>query len=122
MANELTVNFSLAFVKGESRFSIPSRQMQIDVSATPKISNTQTVGTSHEAMVLGDVASLGALWVLNTDATNYVEIGVEVAATFYPVIRLQPGDWGFIPRVGTAAPFARANTSNVNLEYYLWSV
>jgi hypothetical protein len=122
MANELTVNFSLAFVKGESRVSIPSRQMQVDVSGTPKISNTQTIGTSHEAMVLGDVSSLGAMWCLNTDATNYVEIGVDVGGTFYSVIRLAPGDWGFIPRVGTSAPYARANTSSVGLEYFIWSV
>ena len=121
MADEIKVNFSMSFERGESRLNIPSKQLNVDSGSSVKIGNTQTVGTSHEALVLGDVASCGATYVLNTDATNYVDIGVEVTGTFYGLVRLMPGKYAFLPRLATNTPFARANTSSVNLEYYIFT-
>jgi hypothetical protein len=121
MADEIKVNFSLAFTRGESKLNIPSSQLSVDSASNVKVGNTQTVGTSHEALVLGDVASCGAAYFLNTDATNYVDIGVDVSGTFYGLIRLMPGEYAFCPRLATNAPYARANTSAVNLEYYIFT-
>lgn len=121
MANELNINFTMAYSKGESRLTIPGKQMLVDVSSQVRASNTQTIGTTHEALGMGDVASAGAAYFLNTDATNYVDIGVDVSATFYGLIRLMPGDFAFIPRMATNAPYAKANTSSVNLEYIIFS-
>lgn len=121
MADELTMNFSLAYAKGESRINIPSRQSLIDVASQVRASATQTIGTSAEAIAMGDVSSAGAAYFLNTDATNYVDIGVDVSSVFYGLIRLMPGEMAFCPRLATNAPYAKANTSNVNLEYIIFS-
>lgn len=121
MADELTVNFSMNYAKGESRLNIPAKQMLVDVSSQVRASNTQTIGTTHEALAMGDVASAGGAYFLNTDATNYVDIGVDVSATFYGLIRLMPGEFAFCPRLATNAPYAKANTSSVNLEYIIFA-
>ncbi len=121
MADEITTNFSLNYERGESKLQIPSRQQKVDASSAVKVGNTQTVGTTHEALVLGDVASCGGAWFCNLDATNYVDIGVDVSSTFYGLIRLMPGKSTFVPRLATNAPYARANTSAVSLEYIIFS-
>lgn len=121
MADEITTTFSLTYAKGESKLNIPGKQLQLDSASFPKISNTQTVGTTAEALVLGDVASCGAAYFVNTDSTNYVDIGVDVSGTFYGLIRLMPGDFAFAPRLATNAPQARANTAAVSLDYTIFS-
>ncbi|AMV34324.1 hypothetical protein VN12_19520 [Pirellula sp. SH-Sr6A] len=121
MADEITTTFSLTYAKGESRLSIPGKQLQVDSASYPKISNTQTVGTTHEALVLGDVTNCGAAYFVNTDPTNYVDIGVDVGGTFYGLIRLMPGDFAFAPRLATNAPYAKANTASVSLDYTIFS-
>jgi hypothetical protein len=121
VADELTTNFSLSYSKGSSRLNIPSLQQLIDVASQVRASATQTIGTTHEALVMTDVSSAGAAYFLNTDATNYVDIGVDVTGTFYGLIRLMPGKFAFVPRLATNSPFARANTAAVNLEYIIFS-
>lgn len=77
----------------------------------------QAIGTSMEAITLGDVTTPGFSWFRNLDATNYVEIGINVAG-FQPVLKLKPGE-GQVFRFATAAPQARANTASVDLEYII---
>ncbi len=121
MANEIKANFSLSYTKGTSQVSFPGKQLSIDSASYPKITNTQTVGTTAEALVLGDVASCGSAVFTNTDSTNYVDIGVDVSGTFYGLIRLMPGQYAFAPRLATNAPYARANTAAVSLDYTIFS-
>lgn len=121
MANELSVSLSLQYTNGNSRLSIPSAQQLIDVGSQVRAANTQIIGTTAEALDMLDVINAGASFFLNTDATNYVEIGVSVTGTFYGLIRLMPGKSAFCPRLATGTPFARANTSSVNLEYIIFS-
>lgn len=58
-------------------------------------SNVQTIGFSaHEAVEIPtDLAAGTARWAFlkNVDPTNYIEIGLVVSGTFYPLIRLYPG-------------------------------
>lgn len=86
-----------------------------------RASATQTIGTTAEALVMTDVSSAGAAYFLNTDSTNYVDVGVDVGGTFYGLIRLMPGKFAFCPRLATNAPYARANTSSVALEFIIFS-
>lgn len=121
MADEIKANFSLSYSKGNSQLSFPGKQLAIDSASYPKITNTQVVGTTHEALVLGDVASCGAAVFTNTDATNFVDIGVDVGGTFYGLVRLMPGEFAFSPRLATNAPYAKADTANVSLDYTIFS-
>lgn len=63
------------------------------------------------------VASKGFAYFENLDATNFVEVGVQVSSTFYPLIRLNAGEYAAV-RLSTGVNlFARADTANVRLSY-----
>lgn len=122
MANELSINFKLAFSKSGQSLQIPSFVENIDVSSSARNAAVQNIGTTHEALALGDLttSNTGATKITNLDPTNYVEIGIVVSATFYPVFVLPAGKFMWAPRVSTNALYAKANTAAVNLEYYLF--
>lgn len=114
MANEITVTCRLRVAKGNLSEDTQSVSKQIDMAGTNLIKNVQTIGTTHEALVLGDVSGGHQAYFRNNDATNYVEIGRDVAATFYPVIKLKAGEFAIAP-IATDALYAKANTSPVDL-------
>lgn len=118
MANELTAKFSLTYANGNDSFSIPAITQQQTVASTLRVQGVQDVGTSEEALALGDVASDGgAFYARNLDTTNYIEIGL----TGSYVIRLDPGEFCFLSGVSSRNLYARANTAAVRLAYALWS-
>lgn len=77
-------------------------------------------GTTGEALVLQDVSSLGWARFENLDTANYVEIGIQVAGTFYPFIKLLAGEYNFMRLSSAIAPYARANTASVQLDYEIF--
>lgn len=121
MAQEITTQFALSYTKGSAYQNIPSRTVYIDSLTNTKVGGTQIVGTTHELLILNDVASCGAGYFNNTDSTNYIELGVVVAATFYPLITIPAGQWAFVPRLATTSIYAKANTAAVNLDYVIFS-
>lgn len=120
MANEISLNATLRVAKGYlDQQRERSRNFSLVAAAPAKAGGVMIVGTTHEAISLGDVATPGWCWFENLDPTNYVEIGVVVSSTFYPVIKLKPGE--FQPcRLGTTAPYAKANTASVKLDYEIF--
>ena len=123
MANEITSGFTLNVTKGSLTFSRNmSKQITLSASSPNVAGGTQSIPTTAggEAVGLGDVATNGVAYFVNLDSTNYIEIGVNVAATFYPLIRLNAGE-GFPMRLAQGiAPYARANTAAVVLEYHIF--
>lgn len=123
MANEITASFTLNVVKGSLTFS-RSKSSTINMSASaPNVAGgTQAIATSAagEALVLGDVATNGLAYFVNLDATNYVELGIQNGGTFYPFARLGAGEGGLIRLAQGIAPYARANTASVVLEYHIF--
>lgn len=118
MANELTARFSLSYANGNDNMQVPSITLQKDVAATPRVQGVQDIGTSEEALALGDVsAGGGAFYARNLDATNFVEIGL----TGSYVIKLLPGEFCFLSGVSSQNLYARANTAAVKLAYALFS-
>lgn len=97
-----------------------TENFNFDVSAIPYASGAQTIGTSYEAIAIGDVATAGVAVFKNLDATNYVEIGVEVSAAFYAFAKLKPGE-AYPIRLASGTIFAKANTAPVSLEYTIYS-
>ena len=123
MANEVTLNFGLQFSKSGSRMTIPSETEYVDVSAQPKVSATQSIGTTHELVAMGDVgtSTAGVSFFRNLDSTNYVKLGLVASATFYPLFIIPAGKKGYMPRLANQALYAKANTASVNLEYFITS-
>lgn len=113
MANELSINQSLTFAKGNYRLSITPGNLQFTVTGTLFEHNTVTVTTSDGALNKGSIGTIGYCYVRNLDATNYVDVGVD--GTNY-VVRLKPGENALFPVHGSAV-HAKANTASCNVEY-----
>lgn len=119
MANEISIVTNLTATKGNATFA-RSRTVRADW-ATARVSTiTQAVGTTHEALTpASDLATNGWAIFTNNDATNYVEIGRDVAATFYPMARLNAGESACFRLAQGVTLYARANTASVDLEWAL---
>jgi len=117
MANEITVSATLLFAKGEiASQGFQRTNKQFDVSGTKYVRGVQNIGTSPEALGMGEVAAPGWFFFLNLDATNYVEILTGVAGSAF--LKLKPKEFamGRLP-ASVTAPAAQANSAAVNLEY-----
>lgn len=78
------------------------------------ISNVQIVGTSAEAIVLGDVSTIGYIMLKNMDATNFVEIALDSGVSTQKFSKIPAGGFAIFP-ASTATMYAKADTANVNL-------
>ena len=97
----------------------PSLTQVITQTGTHSYVNSLDIPTTAAGTALTLGANLGTVgWSFfrNLDSANYIEIGVNVAATFYPVIKLKAGEY-CVTRISVAAPYARANTATVTLYY-----
>ena len=120
MASEITAVTGLSVTKGNLVASHATKTMKYDMTGTHRCSSTQDVGTSHEALVIpAEVATPGWCHMKNLDATNYVEVGVLVSSTFYPLLKLKPTE-EIVFRLGTSSPYAKANTATVKLDYSIY--
>ncbi len=119
MANELSISISINYANGSDTETINRSGSTITVSAVPRASGTASVGTSEEAIPLGDVSSTGVAFFQNLDTTNYVEI-YRTTADSAPLIRLRAGQWAWVPITGSTV-FAKANTAAVNLVYRIFA-
>lgn len=123
MANEFTLNASLAYEDSESADLLLSVVDKL-VSITTKkfIHAKQSIGTSEEAIDLGELtAPLGWAIFINRDSTNYLEIRSGSGAA-NDVIRLNAGEFALF-RFGSdvTAPYAIANTAACQLEYAIFA-
>ena len=117
MANELSITAALTYVN--AAFSIPTRTfapgaINRDVAGSALVENVQIVGTSAEALIIGDVVTPGYMICKNLDATNYVTI--RNGSTGADLVKLKAGDIAVF-RLATATPFAIANTASCKLLY-----
>lgn len=117
MANDISITAKLSVNKNGAQLS-RSKTFNVAMAGDGRAYNLQTIGTTHEAIEIGGVATVGQCFFYNTDATNFVEIGIVVSGTFYPVLKLKPGE-GQVWRAGTNALYAKANTADVKLEALL---
>lgn len=119
MADEGKINWTLTVAKGVGLSKQHTLSFDVSAAAPAAAGLAQIIGTAAggEAINLGDVATNGVGYFKNTDSANYVEIGVQVGGTFYPVRRLLAGE-AFPDRIAPGAVlYARANTASVVLEY-----
>jgi len=113
--NEITITTGLQVSKGSLTRLIPTRTFQADLAGTRVISNVQNVGTTHEALVVGDLASAGYCTITNL-GTNYAELGVDVSGTFYGVVRIDGAKSVGPFKLSSLTRHVRANTAAVDLD------
>ena len=116
MANELTIStLTINFTKtGSPSLELAPAALSLTVSGDAWMDNTQTVGTSEEAILLGDVATGGYWFVQNLGSTNFVEIRSGTGAV--DLIKILAGEWAIFRTSGDAtAPFIIADTAPVQV-------
>ncbi len=121
MANEGSITLRVSVSTGGLSESIVEA-IKFDVSAARVSAGTQTIGIAHEAVVLGaDLGTPGYAYFENLDVTNFVQIGIDVAAAFYPLAKLLPGQLGLFP-LATGTFYAKADLAACNLLFKVFSV
>jgi hypothetical protein len=120
MANELTVTTVTAYAKGNAKVQSLTTTKSVTVTGNVLVESVQSIGTSEETLALGEVATnlAGYVWLYNTDATNYVEIG---KATGDYTVKLKAGEPAMFRLDAWPAIYAKANTAAVLLQYRLFS-
>jgi hypothetical protein len=121
MAQEITANLTLKVTKSGviymNEYVANSLTLNASSPNVGQYSATIPTTAAGTALNLGSVAANGVFWFQNCDATNYVEVGVQVSGTFYPFIKLKAGE-AWAGRLGTGVvPYARSNTASVILKH-----
>jgi hypothetical protein len=113
-----TLNVSLTLSRSPTINFNRSCSLTVALAADEMQHTVSDIGTTEEAIPLGDVATPGYSFFQNLDATNYVEIGIVVSTVFYPVLKLLPGEAQCF-RFSTNPPYAKAHTASVKLESWI---
>ena len=121
MANEITYQSQIYLRNGSLVDTYSSGSKTATQSVAGLVRNVQNITTvaGGEALDLGSVTTPGWAVFINMDTADYVEIGSYVGGTFYPFIKLLPGEC-VMCRLGIAAPYALANTTTVDLFYIIY--
>lgn len=121
MANTLTLSASALYRYGTDTtllrlLEIPSLSRTITSNLIS--GGIQNIGTSAEAIDVGEMTSEGWAVFVNKDATNYIEIGWD-ATGFQSAFKLLPGDFAIVPLNPSRTWQAQANTAACNLYYQI---
>lgn len=116
MADELGISLSINYTKDKVTLARTINQ-KITVSGADYSDQTQDVGNGeHEALSINaDIGTAGMVQLRNLDSTNFVEVGIEVSSTFYPLLKLKPGEAQWF-RLSSGAPFVKASTAPVKIQ------
>ncbi len=122
MASEITLSAMLDYVDSEdASLGLLVRDLVVSVATKKYVLLKQNIGTSEEALKLGEITSLGWALFINRDATNYVELRVSTGSTKF--CKLLAGECAlFRFGSGVTAPYAIADTAACQLEYLLVSL
>jgi len=115
MANEITTSGSIELVNGNITIKRSLANVRFDQATNEYHAGVQEIGTSEEALVLGDVSgTLCWCFMRNLHTAYYIEVGLT--GSYF--IHLKFGEW-FIGRV-VSTPYAKANTEAAKLEYVVF--
>ena len=117
MANEFNITTAMRYLSGNDYVNLKDSyqvdQVSVPLGGAPGVQN---VGTTHEVLEVSGLLNLGMAYFKNLDDTNFVDIGVDVAATFYPLIRLLPGESTVFRFTATSTPYLKADTAAVRVQ------
>lgn len=101
MADEIQLTLSGTVTNGAFKDTISGETLKINQAAIGLHSPIVIVGTVEEDLAIGDITTLGWLYLKNLDAANYVTWGPKsgavmvslgrIRANEFAVLRLEPG-------------------------------
>ena len=122
MANEIRTQISQSVTNGNLSDSV-SLAFQTDQATAVLADGVQIVGTTHEALSLGDVTSMGPSTIVNLDATNFVELGIDQAGSFVPVLEIAAGEAQTgIKAASGVTLYVQADTASVKIRRFIPSL
>lgn len=114
MANEITVSASLSATKDTASITV-SATKTFDMTNEDMIQSTQAIGTSAEALALGDISAPAAyIYVRNMDPTNFVVLSL-VSDGSTPFAKIRPGHFALFPPPQSGTIYALADTASVRV-------
>ena len=116
MANEITLTAKLSVTNGNFTDERNANRISITQSSLGAQGGVQNIGTSHEAISLGDVSTEGYVWMRNLDDTNFVQVGLDGGASLTPVIRMNAGESCVFRLDAAATLYAEADTAACDLD------
>lgn len=117
MASEITVKAALSAGKGSTSVALSIGPTQFTLTGTKMLKNRQSIGTTEEALEMGEIASGGWFLCVNRDATNYVQI--QAGSGALAMVRLKAGEFCLLRFDSGATPYLKANTAACEVEYVL---
>jgi hypothetical protein len=116
MANELTISASLEYSDDVDVEASASITELLRTLTTKKVLKTkQSVGTSEEALIIGDISTRAWCMLINRDPTNFINVKVATGGAIFA--KLLAGEFCLL-RLGSGAqsPFVIADTASCELE------
>lgn len=119
MADELTIDVSMAYADTVKSDSLSVEDVLTSISSKKPAHYTQNVGTSEEALILADVGTLGYVLLVNRDTTNFVNVKTATSGTVFAKLLPNNGMALFHFGSGVTAPFVQADTGACDVEVFL---
>lgn len=119
MASEIILRAALSWAKSGTSGGRDSRDIVVSMAGTKGLETRQTVGTSEEALLLGEVPAASAhFWIRNLDATNTVTL--KPATGGAATVSIGPGRVVCGQFASTvSAPFVQASVAPCDIEIVL---
>jgi hypothetical protein len=108
-AGTIQVSTSFSVTKDGVTVSGSYNSGNLTMAGTEFVGNAQTIGTASEALVLGDITTIGFVMVKNLDPTNFVQISLDNSQVNL-VAKLLPGE-ATIFKPGTTTLYGKADTA-----------
>lgn len=114
MANKFTVNLTVSLVHASGTAS-GSASQSLTLTGVHFVDEIQDFAAgAWEALDLGDIATLGYLWLKNTDAVNYIEVATANDGTGI-FAKFVAGHGNIINVQAASTYYIRANTATVKV-------
>lgn len=118
MANEITVTTKLSLSKGSYTTTLfANNGVTFDITGTKFLHNVQSIGSSEEAIDLGDLTAGGFFIAVNRDTAKTINIRRATGEGNFAELR--PGESCLVRLEASMAPFAIATVSSADLEYLM---
>jgi len=120
MADELQYTLSGSLTNGKLSDPWKSETVKVTQAAQGAHLPVVSVGTSEEDLAVGDVGTVGFLWVKNLDAANYVTYGPKSAGAMIAFGRIKSGEVHLIRLEPGVTLRWQANTAAVKVQTRLY--
>ena len=121
-AATITLSETLTLVGTSATTTVQVSQSITQTDGVPNTCADQVIGTTTESITFGDVTSPGYMAIKNTDATNFVLIGLSTPVTaLNAVAHLKAGEGMLIP-TRQATWYALADTASVTISKQILSL